>query len=321
VCDRIGKGVRGAPRDAMLATWATAGTRGKVYGFHRAMDHLGAVVGPILASLFLLLYPGQYRTLFALTIVPGAIAVLLILLIREGADGPREAVSRDAATSPARLVADDTRPPVPSAPVAVGEGPVPSARVAGGEGLPRQFHLFMGVLGVFTLGNSTDAFLLLRLTDVAGSVRYVPLMWAGLHVVKSVVSIAGGSWSDRIGRRTVIAVGWLIYAAVYVGFALATTLPVLLGWFMLYGLYFGFTEGTEKALVADLAPASRRGTAFGIFTAVQGLGALAASVLFGVVWKAYGVAPAFATGAALALVATGLLFVVIGPTTVEEPRA
>jgi MFS family permease len=321
VCDRVGKGIRGAPRDAMLATWATAGTRGKVYGFHRAMDHLGAVIGPTLASLFLLLYPGQYRTLFALTIVPGAIAVLLVLLIPERADGLREAVSPDAASSPTRLVADDTRPLVPSAPVTAGEGPVLSVPVGAGEGLPRRFHLFLGVLAVFTLGNSTDAFLLLRLTDVAGSVRYVPLMWAGLHVVKSLVSMAGGSWSDRIGRRAVIAVGWLVYAAVYVGFALATTLPVLLIWFMLYGLYYGFTEGTEKALVADLAPASRRGTAFGIYTAVQGLGALAASVLFGVVWKAYGAAFAFASGAALALVATGLLFVVVGPTTVKEPCA
>src|SRR5205085_6286853 len=132
-----------------------------------------------------------------------------------------------------------------------------------------------------------------------------------LHVVKATVSIASGRWSDRIGRRAVIATGWLVYAVVYGGFAVSRTLPALLGWFLLYGFYFGFAEGTEKALVADLAPASRRGTAFGVYTAVQGLGALAASVLFGAVWTAYGAAAAFAMGAAFALAATFFLFIVV----------
>jgi MFS family permease len=123
--------------------------------------------------------------------------------------------------------------------------------------------------------------------------------------------VAAGSWSDRIGRRTVIVIGWLVYGVVYGGFAVSTTLPALFAWFLVYGFYFGFAEGTEKALVADLAPASRRGTAFGIYNAVQGAGALAASVLFGVIWKLYGAPAAFSAGAALALVATALLFVVV----------
>jgi len=169
----------------------------------------------------------------------------------------------------------------------------------------------MLVLGLFALGNSTDAFLLLKLTDAAGGVRYVPLMWAGLNLVKAIVSMIGGSWSDRIGRRTVIAIGWLVYAVVYAGFALSTTLTALIGWFMLYGFYFGFAEGTEKALVADLAPADRRGFAFGIYNAVTGLGALAASIVFGAVWTAFGTAAAFGLGASLALLATVLLFAVI----------
>ena len=151
----------------------------------------------------------------------------------------------------------------------------------------------MLVLALFTLGNSTDAFLLLKLTDAAGSVRFVPLMWAALHVVKASVSIAAGSWSDRVGRRKVIATGWLVYAVVYAGFAVSTTILPLLGWFLVYGFYFGFAEGAEKALVADLAPAERRGTAFGIYTAVTGVGALAASVIFGFVWNAYGTTAAF----------------------------
>jgi MFS family permease len=161
------------------------------------------------------------------------------------------------------------------------------------------------------LGNSTDAFLLLKLTDAAGSARFVPLMWAALHVVKASVSVVGGSWSDRIGRRRVIALGWIVYAIVYAGFAVSTSLAALVAWFMVYGFYFGFAEGTEKALVADLAPAASRGLAFGIYTAVQGIGALTASVLFGVMWNAFGSAVAFGVGGALALAATALLFIIV----------
>ena len=294
VADRVGKGIRSAPRDAMLAAWATPTTRGKVYGFHQGMDNLGAVIGPALATLFLVFYPDRYRTLFALTIIPGAIAVLLILMVPEP-DGSR-------ATKPAAKSAGGE--PLDA------HSDAASGR-AFGEALPRRFYWFLAVLAIFTLGNSTDAFLLLRLTDAAGSPRYVPLMWAGIHIVKTTVSIAGGSWSDRVGRRTVIAIGWLIYAVVYAGFAVSTTLPALLVWFMIYGCYFGFAEGTEKALVADLAPASRRGMAFGLFNAISGLGALAASLIFGAIWSEYGAPAAFGVGAALALAATVALLLVI----------
>jgi MFS family permease len=293
--DRVGKGIRGAPRDAMLAGWATPATRGRIYGFHRAMDHLGAVIGPTLATAFLLVYPGSYRTLFALTIVPGAIAVLLIFFVPEQEDSAADAT--DVVSAFRRTDAIDvvsafrrTEPP---------------------ESLPPGFKRFMVVLSLFTLGNSTDAFLLLRLTDAAGSAAYVPLMWAALHIVKASVSVVGGSWSDRIGRRAVIAIGWLVYAIVYAGFAVSSGLAALVAWFMVYGFYFGFAEGTEKALIADFAPVARRGTAFGIYNAVTGLGALVASVVFGVLWRELGAATAFGTGAAIALVATALLFILV----------
>jgi MFS family permease len=295
--DRAGKGIRGAPRDAMLAGWATPETRGRIFGFHRAMDHAGAVVGPLLASLFLWFQPGAYRTLFALAIVPGALAVALILLVREepaaasAALGHAETHPGDAASAHARL-----------APSAV-------------ERLPPRFRSYILVLGLFTLGNSTDAFLLLKLTEAAGGPAFIPLIWAAHHVVKAAVSVVGGSWSDRVGRRSVIAVGWMVYAVVYLGFAVSTSLGPLLTLFLVYGLYFGFTEGAEKALVADLAPAARRGFAFGIFNAVQGLGALAASVVFGLIWSAAGAATAFLFGAAVALVATALLFIVVPART------
>jgi len=279
ILDRLGKGIRGAPRDAMLASWASSENRGRVYGVHQAMDNLGAVIGPALATLFLVLYPGRYRTLFALTIIPGAISVLLILLIPERGDDVK-----------VRLQADTTDK---------------------AERLPSRFTRFMVILTIFSLGNSTDAFLLLRLTQAAGGPQFVPLMWAGIHVVKSGVSFVSGSWSDRIGRRAVIAIGWIVYAIVYAGFAFSTTLASLLTWFIVYGFYFGFAEGTEKALIADLAPATRRGTAFGIYNAVTGLGALTASIVFGLVWNAFGAPIAFGVGAALAFVSTALLFVAL----------
>lgn len=287
ILDRLGKGVRSSPRDAMLASWATSGTRGRVYGVHQAMDNLGAVIGPALATMFLLAYPGRYRTLFALTIIPGAISVLLILLIPERQD---EIVRTATATA--------------SQPNAV-------SSESTADKFPPQFTRFMVILTVFALGNSTDAFLLLRLTDAAGSAKFVPLMWAGIHVVKSTVSFVSGGWSDRIGRRAVIATGWIVYAIVYAGFAMSTTLTALLSWFIVYGFYFGFAEGTEKALVADLAPASRRGTAFGVYNAIIGIGALLASIVFGVLWTSFGAVVAFGTGAALASIATALLFVAL----------
>ncbi len=291
VVDRIGKGIRSAPRDAILASLATPATRGRVFGFHRAMDHAGAVLGPTLATVFLWFYPGSYRTLFGLTIVPGLVAVALVFFVRE----ERAAAIPDVVSGPGRT----------------GDVVSGSSRTLDPIALPRELTSFFLVLTLFTLGNSTDAFLLLKLTNVAGSALYIPLLWAVLHVVKASVSIVAGSWSDRIGRRTVIGLGWLVYAAVYVGFATADTMVPLVGWFVVYGVYFGFAEGTEKALVADLAPADRRGYAYGIYNAVIGIGALLASVLFGVLWSSFGAHVAFGVGAALSLVATVLLFVVV----------
>jgi hypothetical protein len=288
------------------------------------MDHTGAIVGPVLATIFLLLYPDRYRVLFGLTIVPGAIAVALIFLVSEPSATPNElAAIRADANAPAANVSTPNMGDEASVERGVAErdgvsrfgrtsGTSRSSRISlASAPFPRAYTNFMFVLALFTLGNSTDAFLLLRLTDAAGSVRFVPLMWAALHVVKASTSMIAGSWSDRIGRRTVIAIGWLVYAVVYGAFAWSTSIVALFSWFLVYGFYFGFAEGTEKALVADLAPAERRGFAFGVYNAVIGLGSLAASLLFGFVWNVYGTAAAFGLGSVLALAATGLLFAII----------
>jgi len=270
--DRVGKGIRAAPRDALLASWAEPATRGYVFGLHRSMDHAGAITGPLLASLFLWFFPEQYRTLFALTLIPGLVAVAMLA-------------------------------PVPDAPLAPQARPAGTADVSAAP-MGKRFSRYLAVLLLFSLGNSTDAFLLLRLSEVGVGVAWIPIAWAALHVVKAVVSPVGGLLSDRMSRRRVIATGWLVYAAVYGGFALATRAATLVPLFLVYGVYYGLTEGVEKAVVADLAPAGRRGAAFGAYHAVLGIGALAASLVFAAVWKAAGAPSAFALGAALALVSS-----------------
>ncbi len=290
--DRMGKGIRGAPRDVMLARFATPATRGRVFGFHRAMDHAGAILGPLIATAVLSFAPGEYRLLFGLTLIPGAIAVALLCLVPEPD-------SESAAPGPLR----GTRPTNLEHEAIVGRVP----RSGPAERLPRRLLAFLAVLLVFSLGNSADAFLLLRLSDVLGSATYIPLLWAGLHVVKASLSTWGGALSDRLGRKRVIMIGWTIYAVVYLGFATARDAWTLIAWFLAYGSYFAFTEGAEKALVADLTPAGRQGTAFGVYNAALGVGALAASVTFGFLYDRFGAPVAFGTGSTLAACAAVLL--------------
>jgi MFS family permease len=281
--DRTGKGIRGAPRDAMLARFADASSRGRIFGFHRAMDHTGAIVGPVVATVFLYFMPGEYRTLFALTAIPGVLAVAMLFLVKE---------------------------PEP-------ERSERSERLERSARLPHRLYAVLAVIVIFSLGNSADAFLLLRLADALGSATYVPLLWAMLHIVKASLSTWGGGLSDRIGRKRVIAIGWMVYAAVYIGFATAERSSTFVTWFLLYGIYFALAEGAEKALVADLTPAKRHGTAFGVYNAALGAGTLTASVLFGFLYERFGPATAFTTGAALAGVAAVLLVMI--PVN-SEPR-
>ena len=185
----------------------------------------------------------------------------------------------------------------------------PPAPVASAP-LGASFWRYLAVLVLFTLGNSTDAFLLLRASQLGVSVALLPILWAALHVVKSATSIPAGVWSDRVGRRTMIAAGWLWYALVYVGFALATHTWHAWALFLSYGLFFGLTEGVERSLVADLVPATRRGLAFGWYNGVIGAAVLPASVAFGLLWDWKGSTFAFSVGAASAcLAAIGLVLV------------
>ncbi len=277
--DRVGKGLRTSPRDALIAASVPREHRGAAFGLHRAMDHTGAVLGPLLATVFLLHWPHRLRTLFWLTAAPGALAVAVLIA------GVREARPR--------------RPALPTTPA-----PSPLR--------PRRRAMRLLVpLAVFTLGNSTDLFLLLKAGAAATSIVALPGLWMGLHVVKALSSIPGGRLSDRWGRMRTIALGWLVYAAIYAGFALADTPVAVAVLFVAYGLYYGLTEGAQRALVSELLSAGQWGTGFGWYHLTMGVMTLVASVLFGWVWQAWGSAAAFGTGACLALLAVFLLLVVL----------
>ena len=276
-CDRIGKGVRTSPRDALIADSVGPELRGRAYGFHRSMDHAGALLGPLVAAGLLGWFAFDLRTVFWCAAAPGLLAVLLI------AGGVRE-VPRPSA--PARSVAKLSPP-------------------------HGQLRAYLLILLLFTLGNSSDAFLLLRAGELGVTPARLPLLWAFFHLIKMGSVFPFGALSDRIGRRGVIVAGWGVYAAAYLGFALATSELHIWLLFAGYGLFYGLTEGAEKALVADLAIPSERGAAFGWFNAAIGLGALPASLLFGVLWQWYGPLAAFGCGAALAGVAAVLLVTMV----------
>ncbi len=268
--DRTGKGLRTSPRDAMIAAATSAERRGDAYGFHRAMDHAGAMTGPLCAILLLEFATRDLRTIFWIGAIPGAVAVAVLLLaVRE----------------------------VPAAKPKLEELPWRSS-------LPdRALLRLLAPLALFTLGNSSDLFLLLNVGQHGSGPIELSLLWVGLHFVKSVVSLKSGPFADRFGPLRLVLGGWLVYAAVYVGFAFATSPVAIVALCLVYGTYHGLTEGAEKALVAAIAPADRRGAFFGWYHLTVGLLALPASAIFGAVWSAYGSATAFLLGSSIAILA------------------
>jgi MFS family permease len=225
------------------------------------------------------------RTVFWWAVLPGALAVATVIF------GVREVAKRDAPTEKAA-----------------------AAPRLSTESLGGRFWAVLGVILLFTLGNSTDAFLLLRAKQLGVPVALAPILWAFLHVVKSASSTPGGVLSDRLGRKPLLVAGWILYAAVYYAFGRANATWQAWALFGVYGVYFGLTEGTERALVTDIVPPARRGTAFGWYNLTIGLGALPASIIFGALWDRFGSHVAFDFGAALALAAAlGIMLIGIKP--------
>jgi len=274
--DRVGKGVRSSSRDALLADSVGSSARGRAFGIASAADNAGALLGPLIAFAMLSWWHLSLRTVFWFAAIPGLAAVLTAAVgIREM---QRSAQSED------------------------------SKRIALGGHMSSRFWAFLGVILVFTLGNSTDAFLLLRAKELGVPVALAPVLWALLNGAKSVFNIPGGALSDRIGRRPTLIAGWVVYAIVYFLFARASAAWHAWVLFAAYGLYFGLTEGAQLALVADVVPKARRGIAYGWYYLAIGIGALPASLLFGLLWDRFGSAVAFSVGAGLSLVsAVGLM--------------
>jgi MFS family permease len=330
--DRVGKGIRTAPRDALIASSVDESIRGRSYGFHRAMDHTGAVVGPVLAIITLLVLMLGFgirdsllalRWTFILAIIPGILAVATIILF------VRDSASEKSSARPFTFSL---------------------------KSFDRNFKNYLLIMILFTLGNSSDAFLLFRVQEAiqkSGAVAeivnniaplkkmisafgnedvqtkminilFLPLVWAFFHLIKVVFSTPLGSLSDRIGRKIVINIGWGIYSFVYLSFALLVFLSpdmqvfATFVLFAIYALFYAFSEGAEKAFVADLVTSDKRGTAFGLFNFSIGLGALPASIIFGILysfsdklWPGYGGTVAFGFGGIVAVISMILLWVKI----------
>ena len=272
--DRIGKGIRTSPRDALIADSTPREIRGTAFGFHRGMDHLGAAIGPLLAAAFLLVWPDQLRALFLLTLAPGlAVVALLIWGLKE------QPIEESAGESLQLSLAP----------------------------FDRNFRWYLLALVVFTLGNSSDAFLLVRAGELGVRTAQLPLLWCAFHVIKSSGNILAGRAVDKLGSRPLIFAGWTIYAGIYVAFALATRTWHVWSLFLLYGLFYALTEPAEKTFVTTLVGAERKGLAFGWFNFAIGIAALPSSVIFGWLYERYGAVVAFGWGAGLAALAAVLL--------------
>ena len=283
--DRVGKGIRGAPRDAMLAASVAPEKRGLAFGFNRAADHLGAVFGPVCASVllyFLAENPAQpsaneYSRVFLFASIPVAIGLFVI----------------------AFFVKEEKRPVTD-----LTNGKIKLSL----KEFDGNFKRFLVVIALFTLSNSTDAFLLLRAEQAGVSVAFLPLLWMALHFSKVVFSLIGGDLSDKFGRKTMIFAGWIVYALVYAGFAFVNAEWQAWALFIIYGVYFGLTEGVEKAFVADLVDSNeKRGTAFGFYNLAFSITVFPASIIFGAIWTTFGAAPAFLISASISLCAALLL--------------
>ena len=290
--DRLAKGLRTAPRDALIAEAVAPAGRAYAFSYHRGLDHLGAACGPLLAAILLLLFPDGIRTVFLVATLP-ALAGFLTVAFGLPREPPRRLPAGTAAGA-----AGTTSPP---------------GAAAAREPLPRPLRAALAAFFCFALGNASDAFLLLRASEIGIGAVGLTLLWSAFHVAKWLASAPGGKLADRIGRRPAILLGWTLYAVAYAGFAVISQPVALLGLLALYAAFYGLTEGAERALVVELAGRSAgaagaagglggtgAGSALGAFHLAAGVGTFLASLWFGLVWHLFGAPPAFFAGAALA---------------------
>jgi len=270
VVDRLGKGVRTAPRDAIIADSVENNNLGKAFGFHRAMDTLGAVIGPAIAFLVLALFLNNFRLVFWLSVIPGIISVLLIIFFIT-----EKAHKREAASIPKLTIKD----------------------------FNGNFRFYILVIFIFSIGNSSDAFLILRAENVGISKEFIPIIYLIFNLVYSLSSTPLGMLADKVGMKRMILFSFIFYAGIYAGLAFVTNQAQILGLFILYGLFKGMSEGTQRAYLASLAPPERKATAFGIYHMAVGFALLPASIIAGALWDKIGPEATFLYGTVTASLA------------------
>ncbi len=271
--DRFGKGIRTSARDALIAQAAPEGQKGRAFGFHRTLDTSGAVVGIAFATWWMSTHIGQYRELFYVSAIPGALAVLLTLFVSEPTAAPQSLSNRVALQSVREL--------------------------------PKTYWMSLAVVAVFALANSSDTFLLLRAHQLGASDASTVGLYGLFYLSYAIVSYPAGLLSDRIGRWTTIVVGWLLYSLVYLGFAYAQ-FQALLPLFLFYGVYMGLSEGVTRAALSDRAPVHLQGTAQGVLGLTLGLTTLTSNLISGLLWDRVGPSAPFYLGSLCSLVAAGL---------------
>ncbi len=280
IIDRLGKGIRTAPRDAIIADSAVEGRRGAAFGLHRAMDTLGASLGVLLAYFLVRRYAQNLRPIFLFSLIPAFFGVLFLFFVKEKNIQPQ--ARREKLQFSWRS-------------------------------LDKRLKLFLVFTFLFTLGNSSNQFLLLRAKTLGCGIAQVILFYLAYNIVYAIVAYPASRFSDKIGRKKILVLGYLFYGLVYLGFALNKSTNMFWGLFGFYGLYIGFTEGVEKALITDISPVNLRATTIGLHAALVGIGLLPASLLAGLLWKFLGPAAPFYFGSFMGIVSSlGLWFILKG---------
>ncbi len=298
--DRLGKGIRGAPRDAIIAESTPHKDLGRSFGFHRAMDTLGAVAGPAIAFLMLSLFTGNYRLVFWLSMIPGIIAVMVIVFFIKDA--------KDKKTISVPMDRRDAYPTGEYDPKHSRSGVSPDLFSL--KNFDWRFKVFVCIVALFTLGNSSDVFLILRATNIGIKETQIPILYLSFNLVYSLVSFPAGIISDRIGRKRVMLAGFLLFGIVYWGFAVSSEKWHIWGLFILYGVFMGLTEGIHKAYLGTVIPEGRKATGYGIYSTFAGLAVLPASIIGGYLWDKIGPHATFYYGAITAF-ASAILFLII----------
>ncbi|GAB6156013.1 MFS transporter [Desulfosporosinus burensis] len=273
--ERIGKGIRTAPRDSLVAGSSEENTKGKNFGFHKAMDNSGAILGPLLATGVLLLFPRDYRKVFLLAAIPGLLGLVSIIFFVKEA-------KRDKTERLGKISLKDFSP---------------------------RYYAFMVIIFIFTLGNSTDALLLIKASDIGILDSFIPMIYLIFNAVSVLFAIPAGMLSDKIGRERLIIFGYLLYSVIYFGFGRTSSPIVLILLFAFYGLYSAATDGVQKAMVSDLIDKNKRGTGLGLYNSIVGITLLPASVIAGLLYDNVNNQAPFYYGSVMALVATFLMII------------